>query len=102
MNNDRIDRLEQYAVHLAVRWAKTGIAYNSMVSAVNDYMEAIGANRAIDDNPEVIRLGREIAALRIDVGSIYALTKEQEQRLHDTLLKIAADGVPQQRRGMRR
>ncbi len=94
MNNDRIDRLEQNAVRLAVRWAKTGIAYNSMVSAVNDYMEAVGANRAIDDNPEVIRLGREIAALRIDIDSIHALSKDQEQRLHDTLMKIAEDGVP--------
>ena len=102
MTNDKLDRLEQEATRLAIRWAKTGFAFNTMEQAVNDFMEAIGANRAIGNDPEAIRLGREAAVLRINVNAIHALDKQQEQRLHDTLIDIAQRGVPRQRRGWRR
>ena len=94
--------LEKSAVNAAIRWEMTGIGYFSMEDAVNKYIDAIGANRAIGNDPEAIRLGREAAALRIDIESIHALTKDQEQRLNDALMKIARDGVPRPRRCFRR
>ena len=102
MDNDKFNALEQNAANAAIKWAKTGIGYFTMEAAVNKYIEAIGANRAIGNDPEAIRLGREAAALRIDIESIHALTKDQEQRLNDALMKIARDGVPRTRRCFRR
>ena len=94
MENKTFETLEQNAASAAIKWAKTGIGYLTMEDAVNKYIDAIGANHAIGNDPEAIRLSRRSAALRIDIDSIHALSKDQEQRLHDTLMKIAEDGVP--------
>ena len=102
MENDSLKALFQTAAVAAVRWAKTGAGHPAMVDAVNKYVDAVGANRAIGNDPEAIRLGREAAVLRIDKESVHALTKDQEQRLHDALMKIAGDGVPRPRRRFRR
>ena len=102
MSNMDANELKNEAIRAAIRWAKTGVGYFRMEDAVNKYIEAIGANRAIGNDPEAIRLGRKAAALRIDIESIHALTKDQEQRLHDTLMTTVEDGVPRQRRGFRR
>ena len=94
---------EQYnAANAAIRWAKTGVGYFTMEDAVNKYIDAVGVNRAIGNNPEAIRLGRKSAVLRINIDSIHTLSHDQEQRLHDALMKIAEDGVPRIRRGFRR
>ena len=102
MNKDEFNALEQDAANAAIKWAKTGVGYLTMEDAVNKYIDAIGANRAIGNDPEAIRLSRRSAALRVDIDSIHALSKDQELRLHDALMKIAEDGVPRQRRGFRR
>ena len=102
MNKNEFNALEQDAANAAIKWAKTGVGYLTMEDAVNKYIDAIGANRAIGNDPEAIRLGREAAALRIDIESIHALTKDQEQRLNDALMKIVRDGVPRPRRCFRR
>lgn len=102
MEKSTLKALEQIAADAAIKWAKTGIGYFEMEDAVNKYIDATGANRAIGNDPKAIRLGREAAALRIDIESIHALTKDQEQRLNDALMKIAKDGVPRPRRGFRR
>ena len=102
MVNNYLEELKQNAVNAAIRWAKTETGYYTMEDAFNKYIEAIGADNAIGNDPEAIRLGREAAALRIDIESIHALTKDQEQRLHDTLMKIVENGVPRPRRVFRR
>ncbi len=102
MVKSTLKALEQKAANAAIKWAKSGTGYFAMEDAVNKYIDATGANRAIGNDPEAIRLGREAAALRIDIESIHALTKDQEQRLNDALMKIARDGVPRPRRGFRR
>ena len=91
--SDSLESLGRNAADAAIRWAKTGTGYHTMQDAVNKYIDAMGANYAIGNDHEAIRLGREAAALRIDIESIHALTKEQEQRLHDALMKIA-NGPP--------
>ena len=102
MEKSTLKALEQIAADAAIKWAKTGTGYFAMKDAVNKFIDAIGANRAIGNDPEAIRLSRETAALRIDIESIHTLTKDQEQRLNDALMKIARDGVPRQRRSFRR
>ena len=102
MDSERLDALRQEAADAAVRWAKTGNGFSEMEAAVNLYAEVMGSNRAIGNDPEAIRLSREVAALQVNIDCIHALTKDQEQRLHDTLMRIAEDGVPRLRRGLRR
>ena len=102
MEKSTLKALEQIAADAAIKWAKTGMGYFAMEDAVNKYIDATGANRAIGNDPEAIRLGREAAVLRIDIESIHALTKDQEQRLNDALVKIARDGVPRTRCCLRR
>ena len=102
MEKSTLKALEQIAADAAIKWAKTGMGYFAMEDAVNKYIDATGANRAIGNDPEAIRLGREAAAMRIDIESIHALTKDQEQRLNDALMKIVRDGVPRPRRCFRR
>lgn len=102
MVKDNLEELKLNAANAAIRWAKTGTGYYTMEDTVNKYINATGANRAIGNDAEAIRLGREAAALRIDIESIHALTKDQEQRLHDTLMKIVENGVPRPRRVFRR
>lgn len=88
-----IKSLEQTATNAAIAWAKSGIGYENMKSAVNDYIKATGANDAVGNDAEAILHGRLAAATRINVCAIHALTKPEEQRLHDALHEIATDGV---------
>ena len=102
MNDDELKRLEAEAVGRAVNWAKTGMGYFTMEKKVNEYISATGADQAAGNDEEAIRYGRRAAALRINIMSISELTKAQEQSLHDTLIKIAEDGVTKQNRGFHR
>ena len=93
--------MEQKATDAAIRWVQSGFGYFTMERSVNDYIEALGANRAMGNDTEAIRLGREAAALRINICAIHALNKSEEKQLHETLIKIAND-LPSQSRGMHR
>ena len=101
MDRNQLDTLEQKATDAAIRWAQSGFGYFTMERSVNGYIEALGANRAIGDDTEAIRLGREAAALHINICVIHALNKSEELQLHEALIKIAND-LPCQSRGMRR
>ena len=69
---------------------------------MNDYIKATGVNKAIDDDQEAIRYGREAAALAINIDAIHLLNKAEEQKLDEALISIA-DDLPQTRsRGLRR
>jgi hypothetical protein len=102
MKEQDISALKESAISSSVNWAKTGFGYFTMRDKVNDYMEAIGANRAISDDQEAIRYGREAAALSINIGAIHLLNKAEEQKLNEELMRIA-DDLPQTRsRGFHR
>lgn len=94
--------LEQTATDEAIHWAKSGTGYFAMERAVNDYIEAVGANMAIGNDTEALCLSREAAALRININVIHALDKSEEQRLYDALMKIAGDVPPRRSRGRHR
>ena len=73
-----------------------------MRDKVNAYIDATGANKAIDNDQEAIRYGREAAALAINIDAIHLLNKAEEQKLNEELISIAND-LPQTRsRGFRR
>ena len=96
-NNLYIKTLENNATAAAINWAKTGLGFDKMKSGLNEYIEAIGANQAIGMDKEAIKYGRRAGAGRIGINSIHALTRQQEQTLHDKLMEIA-DELPELRR----
>jgi len=61
-NNKEIERARTEAVATLVKWAKTRVGYFPMRSAVNSYMEAIGANRMPMNDEERLIAHRKIAA----------------------------------------
>ena len=67
----------QAAVNALISWAKTGWGYYSMRDAVDNYMESCGANRPSIGGEETILAHRKIAANRLAIDCIYALSKEE-------------------------
>ena len=55
MKEQELSELKERAVYSAANWAKTGLGYFTMSDKVNAYIDAIGANKAIDDDQEAIR-----------------------------------------------
>ena len=62
-----------------------------MREAVNDYLEASGANRSSIGGEEVILAHRKIAANRLAINCIYALSKEELSKVDRELEWIASD-----------
>lgn len=88
------------AEKLSIHWAKTGLGQFSMRDAVNDYMEAIGANKAMTEESIVGR--RKITAISIAINCIHAIDRNQLRELEHQLNRIAEDDAPRLSRGMHR
>lgn len=76
MNNKETDNARTEAVAAIVKWAKTRVGYFPMRNAVNNYMEAIGANRASIDGEEGTLAHRRIAAQGLAIECISKLTSD--------------------------
>lgn len=84
-----------------INWAKTGIRQFAMREAVNDYLEVSGANRSSISGEEAILAHRKIAASRLAIDCIYALSKEELSKV-DRELEGIVSNVPRPGRGIRR
>ena len=84
-----------------INWAKTGIRQFAMREAVNDYLEVSGANRSSISGEEAILAHRKIAANRLAIDCIYALSKEELSKADRELEDIVGD-LPRRNVGMRR
>ena len=102
MKEQELSALKESAVYSAANWAKTGLGYFTMRDKVNAYIDAIGANKAIDDDQEAIRYGREAAVLAINIDAIHLLNKYEEQKLNEALISIADDLPETRSRGFHR
>jgi hypothetical protein len=71
------------------------LGYYDMRDAVNNYLEASGANRPSIGGEETILARRKIAANRLAIDCIYALSKEELSKVDSKLEKIVND-VPRQ------
>lgn len=72
-----------------------------MRDAVDNYWESCGANRPSIGGEETIIAHRKIAANRLAIDCIYALSKEELSKVDRELEDIVGD-VPRQQVGMRR
>ena len=80
---------------------KAGMREFTMLEAVNDYLEASGANRPSIGGEEIILAHRKIAANRLAIDCIYALSKEKLSKV-DRELEGIAMVLPRQSTGIHR
>ena len=102
MTNNEYNKTRKAAVDaLIYYWAKTGMREFTMRDAVNDYLEASGANRPSIGGEETILSHRKIAANRLAIDCIYALSKDELSKVDRELEGIVGD-LPRQGHWMKR
>ena len=101
MNEQQNNSPRQTAVNALISWAKTGWGYYSMRDAVDNYLESSGANRPSIGGEETILAHRKIAANRLTIDCIYALSKEELSKVDRELERIAMV-LPRQSTGIHR
>ena len=84
------------AVSASICWIKNGTGYFTMERTVNEYLDALGANKAPGGNPELIVGRRTLGVQRIAIDAIHALDHSELHRLDDRLKAIAED-IPDNR-----
>ena len=101
MTDNQYSKSRKVAVDALIYWAKTGMREFTMRDAVNDYLEASGANRPSIGGEETILAHRKIAANRLAIDCIYALPKEELSKVDRELEGIVGDW-PRQSVGIQR
>ena len=101
MTEHDYSKTRKAAVDALIYWAKTGMRQFTMRDAVNDYLEASGANRPSIGGEETILAHRKIAANRLAINCIYALSKEELSKVDRELEGIVGD-LPRQGHWMKR
>ena len=95
MTDYEYTKTRKTAVKALIHWAKTGLGQFTMREAVNTYLEASGANRPYIGGKETIIAHRKIAANRLAIDCIYALSEEELFKVDRELEGIVGD-VPRQ------
>ena len=101
MNEQQNNSPRQTAINALINYAKTGWGYYSMGDAVDNYLESCGANRPSIGGEETILAHRKIAANRLAIDCIYALSKEELSKV-DRELEGIAMVLPRQSTGIHR
>ena len=101
MTDNEYSKTREAAAEALIHWAKTGWQQFTMRDAVNNYLEASGANRPSIGGEETILAHRKIAANRLAIDCIYALSKEELSKADRELEDIVGD-LPRRNVGMRR
>ena len=90
MTDNEYRKTRKAAVDALIYWAKTGMRQFSMRDAVNNHLEASGANRP---STEAILARRKIAANRLAIDCLYALSKDELSKV-DRELEDIVENVP--------
>ena len=101
MTEHDYSKTRKAAVDALIYWAKTGMRQFTMRDAVNDYLEASDANRPSIGGKETILAHRKIAANRLSIDCIYALSKDELSKVDRELEGIVGD-LPRQGHWMKR
>lgn len=101
MTEHDYSKTRKAAVDALIYWAKTGMIQFTMRDAVNDYLEASDANRPSIGGKETILAHRKIAANRLAIDCIYALSKDELSKVDRELEGIVGD-LPRQGHWMKR
>lgn len=93
MTDNEYSKTRKAAADAIIHWAKTGWGYYDMRDAVNNYLEASGANRPSIGGIEAILARRKIAANRLAIDCLYALSKDELSKV-DKELEDIVENVP--------
>ena len=93
MTDNEYSKTRKAAVDALIYWAKKGMREFTMRDAVNDYLEASGANRPSIGGEETILAHRKIAANRLAIDCIYALSKEELSKVDRELEGIVSNTI---------
>ena len=91
MTDNEYSKTRKAAVDALIYWAKTGMREFPMRDAVNDYLEASGANRPSIGGEATILAHRKIAANRLAIDCIYALSKDELSKVDRELESFVGD-----------
>ena len=91
MTENDYSKTRKAAADALIYWVKTGMREFTMRDAVNDYLEASGANRPSIGGEETILAHGKIAANRLAIDCIYALSKEELSNVDKELVGIVSD-----------
>ena len=97
MSEQQNNSPRQEAVYALISCAKTVWGYYSMRDAVDNYLESCGANRPSIGGEETILAHRKIAANRLAIDCIYALSKEELSKVDREMEGIVGDLSRQKR-----
>ena len=100
MTDKEYSKTRKAAADALIYWANTGMREFTMRDAVNDYLEASGANRPSIGGEETILAHRKIAANRLAIDCIYALSKDELSKV-DRELEVITDDNPKKSRVIR-
>ena len=101
MTDNEYSKARKAAVDALIYWAKTGMREFTMRDALNDYLEASGANCPSIGGDDTILAHRKIAANRLAIDCIYALSKEELSKVDREMERIVGDW-PRQGHWMKR
>ena len=101
MTDNEYSKTRKAAVDALIYWAKTGMREFTMRDAVNDYLEASDANSPSIGGEETILAHRKIAANRLAIDCIYALTRSELSKI-DRELEAIANDIPKESNGVKR
>ena len=101
MTDNEYSKTRKAAADALIYWAKTGMRQFTMRDAVNDYLEASGANRPSIGGEKTILEHRKIAANRLAIDCIYALSKDEQSKV-DRELEGIAGTLPKHGCGIKR
>lgn len=93
MTDNEYYRSRKAVADALIYWAKTGMRRFTMREAVNDYLEVSGANRSSIGGEEAILAHRKIAANRLAIDCLYALSKDELSKV-DRELEDIVENVP--------
>ena len=91
MTENDYSKTRKAAVDALIYWAKTRMREFTMRDAVNDYLEASDANSPSIGGEETILAHRKIAANRLAIDCICALSKEELSKVDRELEGIVGD-----------
>lgn len=95
MTDNEYRKTRKAAVDALIYWAKTGMRQFTMRDAVNNHLEASGANRPSIGGTEAILARRKIAANRLAIDCLYALSKDELSKV-DRELEDIVENVPRE------
>lgn len=100
MTDNEYSKTRKAAADALIYWAKTGMRQFTMRDAVNNYLEACGANRPSIGGEDTNLAHRKIAANRLAIDCIYALSKDELSKV-DRELEGIVSNLPRQGYGIK-